>query len=111
MDLAPTILAACGAEVPGELPGVDLLAPRVPERPIFGAAFTHDVVEVGAPARSVLARWVLEDGHKLIRRASGDELYDLSVDLVEGNNLLVAPLSGEAQAAYDSLQLALQGFL
>jgi uncharacterized sulfatase len=94
VDLAPTILAACGAEVPGALPGVDLLAPRVPERPIFGAAFTHDVVEVGAPARSVLARWVLEDGHKLIRRASGDELYDLRGDPWERS-----PLEEPARAA------------
>lgn len=54
----------------------------------------------------------ISDGRwKLLRNNFGDELYDLSVDLVEGNNLLGAPLSGEAQAAYDSLQLALQGFL
>jgi hypothetical protein len=54
----------------------------------------------------------ISDGRwKLLRNNFGDELFDLSVDLVEGNNLLNAPLSAEAQAAYDSLQTALLTFL
>lgn len=84
VDLAPTILRACGAEVPEQLPGVDLLRGGGPEpRPIFGAAFTHDVVEVGAPGRSVLSRWVIDGDHKLLVHEGGDskvELFDLAAD-------------------------------
>ncbi len=84
VDLAPTILRACGAAVPARLPGVDLLAEGGPApRPLFGAAFTHDVVEVGVPERSVLSRWVLDGTKKLIVHgdaAIADELFDLRAD-------------------------------
>jgi arylsulfatase A-like enzyme len=84
VDLAPTILLACGAGVPEQLPGVDLLTEDGPApRPLFGAAFTHDVVEVGVPARSVLSRWVIDGEHKLIDHRDGDvadELFDLAAD-------------------------------
>lgn len=53
----------------------------------------------------------ISDGRwKLKRDNFGDELFDLSVDLPEANNLLAAPLSPEAQTAYDALQAALVNF-
>ena len=97
VDLAPTILRACGAEVPAQLPGVDLLAEGGPApRPLFGAAFTHDVVEVGVPARSVLSRWVIDGEHKLIDHSDGDvadELFDLAADPWEREALRDTALS------------------
>jgi len=85
VDLAPTILAACGVDAPDVLTGVDLL--KVEERgPVFGAAFTHDVVELGDPASSLLTRWVLDDRHKLLVHddpSEPTELYDVAVDPFE----------------------------
>ena len=85
VDLAPTILAACGVDVPEVLPGVDLL--EVEERgPIFGAAFTHNLVKLGDPASSLLSRWVLDDPNKLLVHddpSKPTELYDIARDPAE----------------------------
>lgn len=105
VDLAPTILRACGAEVPDALPGVNLLGEGGPApRPVFGAAFTHDVVEVGAPARSVLSRWVIEGDHKLIVHEGGGlgvELFDLGADPWEREPLEEEGLIGGMDEALD----------
>jgi len=53
----------------------------------------------------------ISDGRwKLISDNFGQQFFDLSVDLVEVNNLLQAPLSAEAQVAYDDLLQALATF-
>jgi arylsulfatase A-like enzyme len=53
----------------------------------------------------------ISDGRwKLISDNFGQQFFDLSVDLVEVNNLLQAPLSAEAQVAYDDLLQALTTF-
>ncbi|MEM9379854.1 MAG: sulfatase-like hydrolase/transferase [Planctomycetota bacterium] len=86
VDIPATILRACSVELPDAWPGVDLRAD--PERlrargPLFGAAFTHDVVDLDDPARSVLSRWILRDPHKLIVHADAQarpELYDVRID-------------------------------
>lgn len=89
VDIPATILAACGVEVPERWPGVDLRAEpeALRERgPIFGAAFTHDVVDLDDPARSLKSRWVLRDPYKLIVHSApgrAPELFDVRADPAE----------------------------
>lgn len=107
VDVPRTILAACGVEAPAGWPGVDLrggaeaLAAR---GPLFGAAFTHDVVDLDDPARSVVARWVLRDPFKLIvpaDPAAPAELYDVRADPAEERPLDDAAQAAELRAALD----------
>ena len=83
VDLAPTILRACGAAVPAAMSGVDLLATDVRRDAVFGALFSHDVADLDQPTKGLQARYVVRDGWKLIapqgegRRA---ELFDLGAD-------------------------------
>ena len=44
-----------------------------------------------------------DDRFKLVRRSSGDELYDLALDPWEANDLLIGTLSAPAAAAYTTL--------
>jgi uncharacterized sulfatase len=93
IDLAPTVLRACGIDVPTQMTGIDLVARSAGEpvtrKAVFGATFTHDVVDVDVPAKSVLHRWGIEGGWKLILPRDGQppELYDLSSDPFETKNL------------------------
>jgi arylsulfatase A-like enzyme len=94
IDLAPTILAACGAMTAGDCPdfaepaeqngtvplsgggvesasremqGVNLLdESRPPREAIFGEIFTHDAADLDHPAASLLFRWCLAGPWKLI---------------------------------------------
>jgi arylsulfatase A-like enzyme len=68
VDLAPTILTACGVDVPDDLPGVDLLdADAVSVRDaIFGDVHLHNAVDLHDPARNLTHRWCIHDGWKLI---------------------------------------------
>jgi arylsulfatase A-like enzyme len=91
LDLVPTILKACGAEVPAALPGVDLLggAPAARER-IFGEVFTHDMVDIAHPERSLQYRWVIEGQYKLILPQDPAEkalLFDVNQDPLENHDL------------------------
>ena len=53
----------------------------------------------------------ISDGRwKLITDNFGQQFFDLSVDLIEANNLLQAPLSTVAQVGYDDLIQALTTF-
>jgi uncharacterized sulfatase len=86
VDLAPTILAACGLKAPAAWPGVDLRKLGKERGPIFGAAYTHDVVDVDDPAKSLLTRWILRDPYKLLVHtdpAQPDELFDVRADPAE----------------------------
>lgn len=95
VDLAPTVLSACGVDRPGAMTGQDLLAVcrgDVEARDAaFGATFTHDVVEVGVPAKSLRHRWIVHDGWKLIvaKDAAGGsgELFHLAADPHETKDL------------------------
>ncbi|MCR9246853.1 MAG: sulfatase [bacterium] len=111
VDLAPTILAACGAPVPANLPGHDLLAvaagTTAPRTQVYGEIFTHDVVEVGKPTRSLLHRWIVRDRWKLIvPQATGAaaELYDVVADPSERRDLAAVEPSRVAnlKAALDA---------
>jgi len=88
VDVPATILAACGLEVPAAWPGHDLrLAKATGERargPIFGAAFTHDVVDLDDPRHNVLSRYVVDGGWKMIVHEDPEgrrtELYQIIDD-------------------------------
>lgn len=90
VDIPATILGAAGLEVPAAWPGVDLRADLSARGPIFGAAFTHDVVDVDDPAQSLVTRWVLRDPYKLlvhVDAAAPVELYDVRADPAEARAL------------------------
>lgn len=104
VDLAPTILAACGAEVPDSLPGVNLLERNVDHGPVFGAAYTHDVVDIDHPERSLVTRWVLSGDHKLLVHTDPDrkdELYNVVADPFEEKPLTDEETSKKLRAKLD----------
>ena len=63
IDIMPTVLAACGVPAPAGLPGVDLLDAKAvaARRQIFGECFTHTLVDLDDPAKSLLWRWTIRD--------------------------------------------------
>ena len=93
IDVSPTILAACGAKPPPDLPGLNLLPRAAGGEPlareaVFGEIFTHDAVKLDEPALSLKHRWVRKGGWKLIRPVDGPpELYHVATDPAEGKNL------------------------
>ena len=68
IDLAPTILKACGLEVPKSMPGLDLrdTASLRARNAIFGAAYDHDVADVRKPNESLKTRYVVTGNWKLL---------------------------------------------
>ncbi len=107
IDLFPTILAAAGLEPPAECPGRSLLPfldgnAAVPERPVFGEGFAHDVIDLNDPQVTLLSRWMIDGRWKLIlsyngravryrfvheNARQGPQLYDLMADPHETTNL------------------------
>ena len=118
IDILPTVLAACGVTPPAGLPGVNLLddAAVAARRQVFGECYTHTLVDLDDPAKSLLWRWTVRDRWKLIvptsagsggalpgeegkridpdsqaRYSRGEvELFDLEADPDETNNLAAA---------------------
>ena len=68
LDIVPTLLAATGGRMPAGLAGIDLRDRRArrARRRLYGENFTHDAVDIRRPSSSLLARWMIEDGWKLI---------------------------------------------
>lgn len=75
LDILPTVLAACGVKPPAGLPGVNLLDDEATaaRRQVFGECYTHTLVDLDEPARSLLWRWTVQDRWKLIVPARYDE--------------------------------------
>ncbi|MEK6248645.1 MAG: hypothetical protein N2C12_10730, partial [Planctomycetales bacterium] len=67
-DVMPTILAACGIEVPDTLPGINLLDEKAiaDRETIFFANFAHDMVSPTEPEKSVWTRSCLHNQWKLV---------------------------------------------
>jgi len=92
VDLAPTVLAAMGMKPDRAMTGVDLL--KLPKREtIFGAAYTHDAVDINNPVENLRYLWAVDGNWKLMlpgKQADDGtvvELYDLSKDPHEKKNL------------------------
>ncbi|MFM7181483.1 MAG: sulfatase [Verrucomicrobiales bacterium] len=104
VDVMPTMLKAAGIEVPAALPGIDLgdqeaMAKR---NSVEIESYTHDIVELDAPEKSLTARVLIDGWTKLIvpgpvkmegpkakfaTIAGVDELFDLKADPKETRNL------------------------
>ncbi len=88
IDLAPTILRACGLQPTAEMPGIDLLDPvqRQQREEVFGEIFDHDQIDLEHPAASLRYRWIIAGNWKLIApfsdRLPGEtmQLFELSQD-------------------------------
>lgn len=93
IDLAPTVLAACGLTTK-DLPGLNLQeassGARLPREAVYGAIFSHDAVEIDRPAANVQYRWCVDGDWKLILphdSAEKPELYDIVADPRETRDL------------------------
>jgi arylsulfatase A-like enzyme len=107
IDLVPTMLAAAGASVPKDLPGLDLLpnletGERIERDAIFGEGFAHDIADIAKPEASLLYRWCIQGKWKLLltydgevnryqsthpRTEKGPQLFDLLADPHEEKNV------------------------
>jgi uncharacterized sulfatase len=106
IDLAPTILQACGIEPPDAMPGINLLdvfnQREMTRVAIFGESFAHDIADITDPTRSLLNLWCIEGHWKLVlyhdgqlgryrvihqQRPRDPQLFNLSVDPHEEHNV------------------------
>ncbi|MBI2947250.1 MAG: sulfatase-like hydrolase/transferase [Verrucomicrobia bacterium] len=95
IDLAPTILSACGIEPNKAMPGLSLLEVaagkvKLKRNAVFGEIYLHTSVNLDQPALNLTHRWIREGDWKLIIDPAGDrlpELYNLEKDPTEMVNL------------------------
>jgi uncharacterized sulfatase len=91
IDLAPTILSACGAKVVAEMPGVSLVdsSAAAKRNAVFGAIFEHDIPDIDRASPGLQHRWCIDDRWKLIVSKSGEEeLFDVLADPHEQENAI-----------------------
>lgn len=107
VDIFPTILAAAGARMPENLPGLNLMpylktGVKIDRKYILGEGFAHDIADVEKPEASLLYRWTIEGKWKLLLTYDGEvnryhtthpraekrpQLFDLIADPAEQRNL------------------------
>ncbi|WP_136078309.1 sulfatase family protein [Pontiella desulfatans] len=91
IDIATTILHACGIEPPAEMSGLDLRDPVALQKRdrIFVDVYDHNSnLEELENMENDLKAWVVVDGwDKLIAKPEGKELYNLKSDPDDRNNL------------------------
>jgi arylsulfatase A-like enzyme len=93
IDLAPTILAACGLQPTPEMRGINLLeianGKPTSRNALFGEIYAHDVADIDRAEPGLQFRWCIEDEWKLIETADGKthELYHITADPREEKNL------------------------
>lgn len=94
IDVAPTILSACGVKAAKKMPGIDLLpaalhGEKIVRDAVYGAIFEHDEPDIDSASAGLQHRWCVENQWKLIVPKSGDdvELYDVLADPYEKSNV------------------------
>ena len=102
IDLAPTILKACGLNPTENMLGIDLLDDKaLKERKFtYGACYLHNAVDIHTPTANLTYRWLIHGDWKIIlpnkvnvttrakEKGTGTiELYNLTKDPFEKNNL------------------------
>ena len=89
LSIARTVLDACQVPPPEKMAAHPALLPSAKSSPLFGETFEHDVVDLDAPAKSLLFRWTRDGDWKLIVSADGQqvELYNVAADPRETKNL------------------------
>ena len=102
IDLAPTILKACGFNPTEKMLGIDLLDDEaLSERKFtYGACYLHNAVDIHTPTANLTYRWLIHGDWKIIlpnevnvttrskEKGTGKiELYNLTKDPLEKNNL------------------------
>jgi len=107
IDLVPTMLAAGGADIPKDLPGLNLLPDlknetEITRDAIFGESFAHDIANIEDPEASLLFRWCIQGRWKLLLTYDGEvnryksthprtekrpQLFNLLADPAETKNL------------------------
>jgi arylsulfatase A-like enzyme len=93
VDLAPTILAACGLEPVAAMQGLNLLDAAAGKGPlkrdaVFGDLYEHTAVDVDEPSLNLTHRWVRQGQWKLIVPVKREpELYNVKEDPHEEKNL------------------------
>ncbi|MEX2176111.1 MAG: sulfatase [Pirellulaceae bacterium] len=96
LDLAPTILAACGLKPTVEMTGINLLeiakGAKAERNTLVGEIFEHDIPDIDRAEPGLLFRWCIDGDWKLIQSADGSqrELYNLKADPRETNDLAAA---------------------
>ena len=105
IDLAPTILKACGLASTKAMQGIDLLddTALAKRKSTYGAIYLHNAVDIHKPSANLTYRWLIDGNWKLIlphkenvttkakHRDTGEtELYNLAKDPHERNNLAKA---------------------
>jgi len=96
IDLAPTILAACGLKPTDQMHGINLAdTSAVKNRDaIYGAIYEHDIVSMTDPVASLRFRWCIDRDWKLILPYKQNlpdqntELYHITEDPHERTNLV-----------------------
>jgi uncharacterized sulfatase len=94
IDLAPTILAACGAKPTDQMQGINLLPAALRQEKIardtlYGVIFDHDEPDIDRASPGLQHRWCLENQWKLIvpKTEEDVELYDVLSDPREEKNV------------------------
>ena len=95
VDLAPTILAACGLVPTREMRGIDLLDEAALKKrdAVFGAIYLHNARDIHRPEKNLMYRWCVAGRFKLIApdgvnvEGRDPELYDIVDDPHETRNL------------------------
>jgi uncharacterized sulfatase len=115
IDLAPTLLHACGIAPVAGMSGIDLLDEPAAEkrRTLFGECCTHNAVDLNRPASSLRWRWVISGNWKLMTPDPKNEpdaraqLFNVGedpteqTDLAAGEPRRVAELTKQLDAWWD----------